>query len=295
MEQQLDDIEAGKLPWTKMMHDFYDRFAPWVAAARDSDAPDAGDAQRILKLLEQVSFAPPSKTGKRVFDDRKFVDSVREKFATDGKLSDKQFSALLSIAGKYAGQFPPGALDALPEHLRAEVESAGVRSEARRKRQENAVEANAPLTRVFDAFKNVSFAPATVRGKRTYDDGKFIASLAEQVRSGRGLSDKQLAALKKLTAKYLTQLPDGGQTAALLGIDADVSSASAPAEEEDPKPLLEALAKVGKWAEPVKKGRFTYDDKKFFLSLKQQFDSGKALSVKQLAALKKLAAKYREA
>ena len=297
MEQQLDDIEEGKLPWTKMMHDFYDRFAPWVAAARDTDAPDTGDAKRILELLERVSFAPPNKVGKRTFDDRKFVDSVRDKFASDGKLSDRQFSALLTIAGKYANQFPPGALDALPEHLRAGIESAGIRSEARRKREEDAAEDRDALGEVFEAFAHVSFAPAAVRGKRTYDDGKFVASLGEQVRSGRALSEKQLAALKKLAEKYMAQFPDGNRVAAVLGIaaanggNAENTAASAG---EDPKPLLDALAKVEKWAEPVKKGRFTYDDKKFFLSLKQQFDSGRTLTPKQMAALKKLAEKYME-
>jgi hypothetical protein len=49
---------------------------------------------------------------------------------------------------------------------------------------------------------------------------------------------------------------------------------------------------VEKWAEPVQRGRRTYDDKEFFESLSRQRGNGKTLSDKQLAALRKLAAKY---
>ncbi|MBR4956208.1 MAG: hypothetical protein IKZ31_00480 [Lentisphaeria bacterium] len=47
------------------------------------------------------------------------------------------------------------------------------------------------------------------------------------------------------------------------------------------------------WAEPVKRGRFTFNDKDFYESLRGQFYNGKQLSPKQIAALQKLAAKYR--
>ena len=297
MEQQLDDVEEGKLPWTRMMHDFYDRFSEWLAAAKDSGAPATGEAAQLLKLLESVEFAPPGKVGKRTYDDKKFVTSVREKFQADGKISDKQFSALLSIAGRYVGQLSPAGLAELPEELRNEIGMAEVRSEERRKRRESAEEHHSDLDRLFAAFDKVKFAPAAVRGKRTYDDGKFVKSLRDQTANGRPLSDKQLAALKKLADKYQTQFPDRAAAAWLApeaaAAPAAESAAPAPAPE-DPAALFAALGKVEKWEPPVTKGRFNFDDKKFFQSLKQQFDSGKSLSFKQLAALKKLAAKYME-
>jgi DNA topoisomerase-1 len=307
MEQQLDDIEEGKLTWTKMMHDFYDRFSKWLAEVKDAGAPETGDVQPLFDLLAGVKFAPPSKVGRRTYDDRKFVDSVREKFQKDGKLSDKQFSALLSIAGRYADQFPSEALQMLPENLRNEIGMAEIRSAERQKRQENASAGNSELDNVFNAFEKVRFAPVTVKGKRTYDDRKFVASLREQTSSGRRLSDKQLAALKKLAAKYMEQFPDRSVVAAALGIADNAASTSSyvaakssdsvqppNVRDEDPAPLFAKLAAVKKWAEPVKKGRFSFDDKRFFMSLKRQFDSGKKLSPKQSAALKKLTAKYME-
>ena len=303
MEQQLDDVEAGKLPWTRMMHDFYTSFAPWVAAARNADAPDSGEAESLLRMLDQVNFAPPDKVGRRTYDDRKFVNSVKEKFESDGKISGKQFSALLSLAGKYSSQLAPEVLKTLPEKLRTEIETAEIRSAERRKRREEETKQNTSLDWLFDAFAKVEFAPATTRGKRTYDDRKFIASLREQAQSGRSLSEKQLAALKKLAAKYMTQFENRNEVAARLGIVAAGNAEPAATEGEsdteqetvDPATLLAALEKVEKWAEPVRKGRFSFDDRKFFLSLKQQYGAGKKLSPKQLAALKKLAAKYTEA
>ena len=71
---------------------------------------------------------------------------------------------------------------------------------------------------------------------------------------------------------------------------------AAPAAPAAPNPevtrLLEELGKVTEWAEPVKKGRFTYDDKVFYESLAKQHASGKILSERQQAALIKMAGKY---
>ena len=56
--------------------------------------------------------------------------------------------------------------------------------------------------------------------------------------------------------------------------------------------MLEQLSRVTVWNPPVKKGRFTYDDREFYESLASQHARGRTFSPRQLAALKKLAAKY---
>ena len=72
--------------------------------------------------------------------------------------------------------------------------------------------------------------------------------------------------------------------------------AAQPAEAlgapSDADVLLKELSKITAWAEPVKRGRRVYDDKDFFDSLMKQKKSGKVLSIKQVEALRKLAAKY---
>ena len=74
---------------------------------------------------------------------------------------------------------------------------------------------------------------------------------------------------------------------------------SAPAENSDQVQIeitafLESLAGVSAWEPPVKRGRYTADDKKFYESLRKQFSEKKILSEKQVAALKKLVEKYKE-
>ena len=65
---------------------------------------------------------------------------------------------------------------------------------------------------------------------------------------------------------------------------------SAASSEADS--MLAALSKVSQWAAPVSKGRRVYDDKEFFESLSKQRASGRILSDRQLAALRKLSGKY---
>ena len=68
--------------------------------------------------------------------------------------------------------------------------------------------------------------------------------------------------------------------------------AAAPAASPETERLLEGLKAVTQWAEPVKRGRFTYDDKAFYESLAKQYAAGRRFSEKQQAALAKMAAKY---
>jgi len=69
--------------------------------------------------------------------------------------------------------------------------------------------------------------------------------------------------------------------------------AGAP-DQEKAKSLFELLEKVGKWEEPQKRGRRTYDDKKFFISVKEQFEKNKELTERQWGALLKIAYKYKD-
>ena len=108
--------------------------------------------------------------------------------------------------------------------------------------------------------------------------------------AGRTLSEKQIAALVKLGAKYSGSIPGFAEMAAACGVNA--APEATPAAPSDADLLLDAMSKITNWAEPVKRGRRVYDDRDFFDSLMKQKKSGKVLSIKQVEALKKLAAKY---
>ena len=303
MEQELDEIEEGKVSWTDMMADFYAKFSPWLEEARDFDAPPPEEAKRLFDMLEEIVFDAPEKAGRRTYDDGKFVRSIRDKFTEEGKITAKQYQALLGIAAKYRPQLD-GKLEKLPEDLRSAVETAAAEHAERREKREQSQAAAAAIdyAGLFAAFDNVTFEPPTKKGRFTYDDKKFFLSLKRQALDGKALSEKQNAALRRMAQKYRGELTDPPLVDAILG----ATAAAETQEGEAPQPaatnpvaanpavarLLEGLSKVTQWAEPVKKGRFTYDDKEFYESITKQHGSGRILSDRQVAALKKIASKY---
>ena len=307
MEQELDEIEEGKVRWTDMMTEFYAKFAPWLEEAKHSDAPPAEEVGALLKLFDGVEFDAPEKVGRRTYDDGKFFRSLREQFEKDGKITTKQFQALLSLAAKYRARIGDKAA-LLPEQLQSALNAAAAEHAEREEKrgQSQAAAAAIDYAGLFAAFDQVTFEPPTKKGRFTYDDKKFLLSLKRQALDGKALSEKQNAALRRMAAKYRGQLVNPELVDSILGTSAPAAPegsaggaetgttpAAAPAEQ-DPRvaPLLEQLSHVTQWAEPVKRGRFTYDDREFYESIAKQAASGRILSPRQVAALVKMAAKY---
>ena len=156
----------------------------------------------------------------------------------------------------------------------------------------------AGMNKLFSAFDQVKFAEPVTRRGRTYDDKKFFDSLKQQAQSGKLLSEKQLEALGKIAVRYRDEITDYPGVAAILNLPGEGELAAAESigssAREEAGVLLEQLSKVTEWAPAERKGRRTYDDKAFYQSLSEQFNGGRALSDKQLTALKKLAEKYQK-
>ena len=291
MEQQLDDVEAGSIPWIQMMTEFYSSFRPWLTAAKESGAPEAGKAAAMLAIFDGIQFAEKQKIGRRVFDDAQFVESIRSKFSETGKMSDKQYQALLTLAAKYADQLNEKTVQ-LPNEIQFDLDEASTRYRERIEAENQrppAPEAGG-YEPVFAAFENVVF-PEVKSGRYAFDEGKFFKSLKRQALSGKALSVKQLEALKKMAVKYQSQLTDAAAVFSALQIE-NTEAENAGNSAEKIADLLKQLSTVTTWAVPEKKGRFAFDEKKFYQSISNQVAEGKTLSVKQIAALEKLAAKY---
>ena len=292
MENKLDEVEEGKLSWIEMMTEFYQQFVPWVAAAKERPQMPEDISEALLGCFENIQFEPAKKIGRRSFDDKRFFNSVKKQFDKEHTISDRQFQALLGMGKRYLAQLPPEKVAALPAEFREELN----------KPLPEAVETAAPdpgLAPLFAALSNVEFAaPPESKKKRVFDDRSFYESLRDQYDSGKALSEKQLAVFKRLVEKYANQLKGVPGVAEFAGVspensDTETSGASPAADAGKAQALLEELSKVTDWAAPVKRGRFTYDDKKFYSSVKKQFDEGRTLSAKQLGALEKLAERYR--
>ncbi len=294
METELDEVEEGKIGWVGMMHEFYDRFSPWLAEAREADLLPTSEAESLLRLFDGVEFDAPQKVGRRTYDDGKFVRSVREALEGGKRISPRQHQALLALAARYVDRIPPERLAALSgaqrELLDQAVNSRAEREERREASQAAAAKVDYPA--LFAAFEHVTFEPPTKKGRFTYDDKKFFESLRKQALGGKALSEKQTAALAKMAGKYRGELTDPARVDAILGAEPGPEGENSGAETVAVAHLLEELGKVTQWAEPVRKGRYTYDDKVFFESLVRQYSAGGRLSAKQQAALAKMAAKY---
>lgn len=301
MEQELDEVEEGKRKWTAMMHEFYDRFEQWLAAAKDHGAVEGNRLTALTDAMKKITFAPPRKAGRYTRDDRKFFRSIAAQLAQDAKITGRQFAALLDLAVAYRDQLPDLRKIADASGIGAELDAALARAAAKAEKQETAQADGLDGDRmktVFDAFADVKWEPPVTRRGRTYDDKAFFESLKNQAESGRILSEKQLAALARIAARYRDGIRDYPSVAAALGSADDAVPAPSGAPQTDAAKsgeaakLLAALAGVRNWNPPEKRGRRTYDDRSFYQSLREQSESGRRLSDKQLAALRKLAERY---
>ncbi len=277
MEKQLDDIEEGRIEWTKMMRDFHDRFQQWLEKAKGPEA-DQGAAAGLIEYIGQIKeWAPPEKRGKRTYSDEKFVESVRKQLGGDKKISQRQVIALLKMAMKYKVQLPD--LEKKAEELGFSTELKEASKDSEPPREET--------KRKLEILKGINFDEPRKVGKRTYDDKEFCESLRRQVESGKRLSINQIRYLDRIMQKYSDQIEGFDMLVAELGIEKEES-----ADNETVEALLNALRQVKEWNPPVKRGRRDWDDRKFFESLDDQYNGKKTLSPKQLQSLKKMASRY---
>jgi hypothetical protein len=144
--------------------------------------------------------------------------------------------------------------------------------------------------RKIEILTAVKFEEPQKVGKRTYDDKKFVMSLGDQVTMGKRLSERQVAYLDTLLTKYSDQIENFDAIRVELKLD------DKKEVEADPStaPVLAMMEKITEWAEPTVRGKREFNDKTFFDSLSTQFKGKGALSDRQLAALKKMAARYTE-
>jgi DNA topoisomerase-1 len=269
LEKTLDDVEEGRVEWTHMMGDFYERFQGWLKNTRLPPAP-AEKVTAALELLADVrEWAPPVRSGKRAYADEKFVQSVREEAAAEGaQTSTRQFEALVRLALKYAAQVPD---------FEMRVRAAGLEPELQKAREAQPLESTLRKLDLLAGCELDAFGT------------KFVASLRQQTASGRRLSPAQLRVLDRLLAGARNQLAETD----LEGLEVGAADEAA-AEDPHSGPLLEALEHVREWKAPVKRGKRTFDDREFHASLKDHFKRKGALTERQLAALQKMVRRYAE-
>ncbi len=268
MEAKLDQVEEGAVDWIEMLGAFYQQFETWIEGAKEPPA-DAGAVRVVLDAMQGVTnWSPPVKRGKRTYSDETFVASVREQLEAGEKpISSRQLSVLGKIAARYREE-TPAIKDALKQAGLGELLDTPLPQPPRESSREK-------LTLVKDLDLDDS--------ARAFTD-----SLREQVESGRRLSPAQLGALDRMVLSHAAQISDFEGKKEDLGL----AGQAVPEEDKESGELLQLMASVQEWAEPVKRGKRTFDDKDFHGSLQRQYEQRKYLSERQRAALKRMLGRY---
>ena len=271
MEAELDKVEEKGVPMDAMLSDFYSKFLKELAACAEP-APDRAMFDEVFALLSHVkSWKEPKKVGKRVYDDKAFVESVREQAEKgERELSARQLEFLVRMALVYADQIP-GVEKKLKELGLAG--NAVIRGE----------KADPEMVRYcFDLMDRIG----------GMNKNPFLKSLREQVDHGRGLSPKQLSILARAVGENAGSLPDCEAVRKKLSEFVPGGFTTMPSDPAVPG-ILEMMKGVKEWRVPMKKGRKLYDDKGFVDSLATQFARRHSLSPRQTLALKRVAVAYR--
>ena len=270
MEAELDKVEEQGEPMNQMLSEFYVRFLEAIGGAGDPP-PDRSKFDFVFSLLAQVkTWKPAKKVGRRVYDDKAFVESVREQAeAGQRALSARQLEFLVKMAVQYADQIP-GCEEKLKE--------AGLG-------------AGASLVQKADPAL-VQYCFETMDRIGGMMANPFLKSLREQVERGRGLSLKQFSVLARAVGENAEALEDCEAVRAKLS--EFVPGGFVPKTEDPTIPgVLKMLASVKEWRPPAKKGKKVYDDQEFVRSLTEQFDRRHTLSPRQVAALKRVLVVYK--
>lgn len=271
MESELDKVEEKGEPMDVMLSEFYAKFLRELAACAEP-APDKAKFDSVFSLLSSVTrWKEPKKVGKRIYDDKAFVESVRRQADEGRPLSAKQLDFLVRMAVMYSDQIPD-----FDVRLKEYGLAAGSQAQ-QEKADEGLVRYCFELMdRIGGMMKN-----------------PFLKSLRDQVDRGRGLSPKQFSVLARAVGENASSLEDCDEIRAKL--EPFVPGGFSVNENDPTVPgLLKLMDTVTEWREPSKKGKKVYDDRSFVESLAEQYDRRHSLSTRQIMALKRVAVAYRD-
>ena len=270
MEAELDKVESEGEPMNQMLSEFYAKFLKAIADCAEPP-PDRAKFDFVFGLLDQVkTWKPAKKVGKRVYDDKAFVESVKDQAAKGTRpLSARQLEFLVKMAVLYADQIPDGA---------QKLKDAGLWAGA-------SLAAKADPALVEFAFGVLERLPHLL-------ENEFVKSLSEQHEHGRQLTAKQFSILARLLGESVVGLPDGEAIRSRL---VEFVPGGFPEQKENPVfgEIFKLLADVKEWRPPATRGKKTYNDREFVSSLSQQYEARRSLSPRQVSALMRVAAMYK--
>lgn len=272
MESELDKVESDGRPMNAMLSQFYSKFLSDIEACRPP-VPDAAKFDLVFELLGKVrDWKEPVTIGKRVYDDKVFVENVKERFRAGKEMSLRQLEVLVKVLMSYLAQVP---------EAETMLKDAGILSSGQK-----------PVERADPEM--VKFALLALERIPNLAKNAFMKSLREQFERGKGLTLKQFGILARSVGENCGALPDA---AAIRERLQEFVPGGFSEDEADPrvKSVIEMLGDVTQWRPKARRGRKVYDDKSFFESLAVQYSQRGTLSKLQASALMKLLKAYKSA
>lgn len=271
MEAELDKVEENAESMNAMLSEFYSKFLVALNECREP-APDKKKFELVFDLLSNVRvWQKPKTVGKRTYDDKVFVQSVKAQMDEGKPLSAKQLEFLIRMVSFYSNQIPGAEM---------KMKEAGLGAGASLVIQK----ADEELVKyTFDVMNRI--------GGMTRN--AFIKSLYDQWERGKGLSVKQFKILAKAVGDNASSLDDCAEIRSRL---AEYVPEGFGSRETDPTlPLLfKLLSTITEWRTPVKKGKKSFDDRSFVASLAEQYKARRSLTSRQISALKLIANSYKD-
>ena len=273
MEAELDKVEEQGEPMNTMLSEFYGKFIHDIGTIVEEERPDPSKFEAVFAILADVKDWKPAKTvGKRTYDDKAFVASVKEQ-AAEGKrpLSARQLQFLVRMAVMYADQIPD---------CENRLKEAGLGA------AKPAVERADPelVAFCFEAIDRIG----------GMEKNPFLKSLREQNDRGKMLSMKQFQILARSVGENAGALDDcDAIREKLSGFVPGGFEPSAESSNPAIPKILKLMESVTEWRPAMKKGKRLYDDKEFIKSLNEQYARRHALSQRQEAALRRVVLLYK--
>ena len=272
MEAELDKVAEQGEPMNQMLSEFYAKFLQHVGGVVSEPPPDPEKFTLVFSLLDSIkTWREPKKVGNRVYDDRAFVESIREQAkAKTRPLSARQLHTLVRVAIAYADQI---------SECQARLKAAGFTVGA-------AVTEKADPEMAKYCFDIMDRIPEMQKNP-------FLKSLKDQWVHNRPLSVRQFQILAKAVGENCMTLPDGKEI--LAKVTEGVPSGFTPTTPDPLIPkLFKLLDEVREWRPKSKRGKRVFDDKAFIDSVREQFAERRALSSRQLAAIRRVISIYKE-
>ena len=189
--------------------------------AEGAGLPPTEETMEYLDRLAGVTdWMAPSEKSKRAFNDKSFVDSIREQVNAGRRLTLAQKNVLRNLVVKYRDQI---------QNFKELADKHGLRIPEKKETIDQEV-----AERLMNGLSQVQkFNPPQKRGRRTFDDEQFANSLQSQFKEKHTLTKRQAGAAQKLLSRYRDQIENYDTLAAELGIKQVKPSSPAKADNAE--------------------------------------------------------------